>query len=218
MKGDVVLTGEIHYQVAKQLAPSLLNEIRNANRKFIISVAGESGSGKSETTEAIFEVLHNAGIVTLILQQDDYFIFPPKANDAKRRRDSSWVGPHEVKIDLLNSHLTKFRKGAETITKPLVDHTLNVITTEKIDIFDKKVAIVEGTYTSLLDNIDYRIFIARTYIETRTHRENRRRNAFELDRFTEQVLKIEHKIISSHSVKADVTINSDYSVTVNKKV
>ncbi len=36
--------------------------------------------------------------------------------------------------------------------------------------------IAEGTYTTLLPNADTRVFIDRTYLETRAHREKRARH------------------------------------------
>jgi uridine kinase len=212
MKGDIIIVEAHHYQVAEQIVNSLIASIKQIGRGYSISVAGESGSGKSETAKAIAEILEANDVGTVILQQDDYFIYPPKSNDAKRRQDISWVGPKEVKIDLLNSNITAFCKGAASIDKPLINYTLNNVKTECIDVSDSKVVIVEGTYTTLLNDVDTRIFIARNFNETREHRQKRNRAASELDHFTEQVLKIEHKIISTHCAHADIIINSDYSI------
>ena len=54
----------------------LLPSIKRSETKFAITVAGESGSGKSETASAIADCLKNAGIAAIIFQQDDYFIHP----------------------------------------------------------------------------------------------------------------------------------------------
>ncbi len=213
MRGDSIIVEEHHRRAAAEIVPALLPEIKASKGKYTLTVAGESGSGKSETATAIAEALETEGITSVILQQDDYFIHPPKTNDRTRRQDISWVGPLEVRLDLLDAHLQAFRENADSVEKPLVDYETDSIGSEFMDIAGARVAIAEGTYTSLLDNVDSRIFIARDYEQTRAHREKRKRDAAELDPFIDEVLKIEHGIILSHQSRADIVIDTDYSVT-----
>lgn len=213
MRGDTIIIEEHHRRAAAEIAPVLLSNIRASGGKYTVSVAGESGSGKSETAAAIAEVLSQEGIDSVIFQQDDYFVYPPRSNDSARRNDIAWVGPGEVRLDLLDDHLQAFRDGAASIDKPLVDYETDSIAAEDMPTAGARVAIAEGTYTSLLANIDTRIFIARNYEETRAHREKRKRDAAELDPFIDEVLKIEHAIISEHRVRADIVIGADYTVT-----
>jgi len=214
MRGDTIIVEEHHRRAAANIMPTLLSALQSSRGKFTITVAGESGSGKSETATAIAEALAAADISGIILQQDDYFIHPPKTNDRTRRADISWVGPGEVKIDLLDAHMRAFREGIESSEKPLVDYETDSIGLETISFAEARVAIAEGTYTSLLDNVDCRIFIARDFEQTRAHREKRKRDAAELDPFIDDVLKIEHDIISAHQARADIVINADYSVSI----
>ena len=213
MRGDSIVVEEHHRLAAIEILPALLKAIESTNGKYTITVAGESGSGKSETATAIAESLADAGIASIIFQQDDYFIYPPKSNDKQRRKDISSVGPQEVKMDLLDGHLCAFRDNLELILKPLVDYETDSIGTEEIDLSTAKVGIAEGTYTSLLGNVNIRIFIDRDYTQTRKHREKRKRNLAELDPFIDEVLKIEHQIIAAHRLRANVIINADFSVS-----
>ena len=213
MKGDSIVVEDHHRLVAEELCSLLIERVEAGSGKYVITVAGESGSGKSETAAAIAEMLSAQDVTTIIFQQDDYFIYPPKSNDARRRDDISKVGPHEVKVKLLDSHLQKFRDGVKNIEKPLIDYEGDTIDSEELHLAGIQVAIAEGTYTSLLENVDMRIFIARDYNQTRQHREKRNRDAAELDTFIDEVLKIEHRIISSHRACADAVINADYSVS-----
>jgi len=212
MRGDTIIVEEHHRRAAAEIVPAILPQIRESSGKYAISVAGESGSGKSETATAIADALAEEGIDSVIFQQDDYFVYPPKSNDRTRRDDITWVGPQEVRLDLLDEHLDAFRDGAASIDKPLVVYETDSVTTEDMPTADARVAIVEGTYTSLLENVDTRVFIARDYKETRAHREKRKRDAAELAPFIDEVLKIEHAIISEHCARADIVINADYSV------
>ena len=214
MRGDTIIVEEYHRWAAAEILPVLLIEIGASNDKYTITVAGESGSGKSETASAIAQALEQNGITSVILQQDDYFVHPPKSNDCVRRQDIAWVGPQEVKLKLLDSHLQAFRDNTDSVDKPLVDYETDCIGEEQLALAQARVAIAEGTYTSLLDNVDTRIFIGRDFEQTRAHREKRKRDAAELDPFIEEVLKIEHDIISAHRARAHIVINADYSVTV----
>ncbi len=213
MRGDTIIVEAHHRKAAEAIISLILPEIEASPGSYTISVAGESGSGKSETATAIAEALAEHGISNAIFQQDDYFVYPPKTNDSTRRKNIGWVGPQEVRLDLLDGHLQAFLADAESIEKPLVIYETDSITSEEIAVKNVRVAIAEGTYTSLLDNVGTRIFIDRDFSETRAHREKRKRDKSELDPFIDEVLIIEHDIISSHKFRADIVINADYSVT-----
>jgi len=212
MRGDTIIIEPHHRAAAQAIVPMVLPRIAASHGKYAMTVAGESGSGKSETATAIAERLAEHGIASVILQQDDYFVYPPKSNDKARRKDIGWVGPQEVRLDLLDEHLRQFLAGAESIEKPLVIYEDDRIDTETLVLKDAAVAIAEGTYTTLLDNADTRIFIDRSYEDTRAHREKRKRDAAELDPFIDKVLQIEHGIISAQKARADIVIGKDYSV------
>ena len=120
MRGDTIIIEAHHRKAAEAIIPLILPEIEASPGRYTISVAGESGSGKSETATAIAEALAEHGISSAIFQQDDYFVYPPKTNDSTRRKDIGWVGPQEVRLDLLDGHLQAFLADAESIEKPLV--------------------------------------------------------------------------------------------------
>jgi uridine kinase len=210
MKGDKIIIQPHHERAARQVGERVIPEITTASKRVIITIAGESGAGKSEIAEALRQVLSESGIATVILQQDDYFVYPPKSNEAERRKDIYWVGTQEVRLDLMDENLSHVRAGAATIIKPLVDYDANIIGEETIELDGVEVVLVEGTYTTLLDNADRRVFIDRTYLDTKDARALRAREA--QDDFLEQVLTIEHGIISSHKPRADYIVTRDYEV------
>ncbi len=215
MKGDVVVVEENHRRAAAEIVPHLLAEIRGRSRRSTISVAGESGSGKSETGVAIAEALAAHDVRAVVLGQDDYFVLPPTSNDAKRRQDDAWLGPHvEVRLDLLDEHLVAARDGAGEIVKPLIDYDADSVEDETIDLSGVDVVIAEGTYTSLLKHVDHRVFIARNRLDTLEHRQKRNRGNEVGDPFIEGVLKLEHKIIAGHRFLADFVITRDDDVIV----
>jgi uridine kinase len=213
MKGDVIVLEEYHRRAAQEIVYGILEQIKNKTSRYILTVAGESGSGKSETGVAIQEQLEKVGIRSVILGQDDYFRLPPKSNDARRREDPEWLGPHiEVRLDALERNLIDAIAGAKEITKPLVDYDRNLIEQETLSLEEIKVVIAEGTYTSLLKHVDTRVFIARNRRDTLEHRRKRNRGEEAGDPFIEQVLGIEHKIIAGHRQLADFVISKEYDV------
>ena len=210
MEGDIILVGEEHRRAAGIIIDRLIDDIRESDQRFTITVAGESGSGKSETGQALKEALDDRGVPTVVLQQDDYYVLPPKFNDAARRANFAWVGTTEVRLDLLDEHLEAAQTGADSIAKPLVKYDENRIDEETISYEGVEVVIAEGVYTSLCDHVDRRVFIARNRLETMEHRMKRGREDF--DPFIEEVLVTEHEIISQHRSRADVIISRDYDV------
>jgi uridine kinase len=213
MKGDILVIEEYHKRAAREIVPQIVEQIRKKNTRYIITVAGESGSGKSETSQAIANELENYGIKSVVLGQDDYFILPPKANDTKRREDPDWLGPHvEVKLDILNQNLKDAIQDKSEIKKPLVDYDANTIDEETICLDGVKVVIAEGTYTSLLKYVDTRIFITRNWLDSLEHRQKRNRGNEVGDAFIERILATEHKIISGQKQLADFLITNEYDV------
>jgi uridine kinase len=205
MKGDKLLIDSHHTGRAQEICAELDGSV---SQGFTLTVAGESGSGKSELAFEIARLLSESGKATGILQQDDYFVFPPKTNHEMRRRNIEQVGPYEVKLDFLDSNLRSFKRGEQSIFKPLVYYEENRMTTEELDVGEFVALIAEGTYTSLLSFVDFRVFIDRDYHQTLEARKRRARDVF--DDFIVDVLEREHRIISQHKERADVIVTTEF--------
>jgi uridine kinase len=210
MIGDRLIIKDNHRRAAEQIVERILPELRSSPRIYTITIAGESGSGKSETGQAVADALNTRNLKTLVLQQDDYFVHPPKTNDRTRRRDIGWVGMQEVRLDLLDQHLAQARSGARRIVKPLVVYGEDRITEENVSLRGIAAVVAEGTYTTALVNVDTRVFIDLNYLETLQSRLERAREA--QDDFLEKVLEIEHRIISAHKSRADYLIDKQYQL------
>jgi uridine kinase len=208
MKGDILIIHNLHRKAARQAVELMLPEISGFDGKYCITVAGESGAGKSEIAAAIAAVLEKKGYPAYIFQQDDYFIYPPKTNAAKRKEDIGWVGMQEVKLSQLDANIEAARTGTGIIEKPLVIFNEDLITSETADLGNYKVLIAEGTYTTALKQADCRIFIDRNQEDTKKARLKRGRE--KQDAFLEQILRIEHGIISAQKKNADIIITRQY--------
>lgn len=207
MLGDELVIERHHTERAKEIVEVLEDRITSIN-KFVITVAGESGSGKSELSSEIARIARERGVSTGILQQDDYFVFPPRTNHEMRKKNIDQVGTYEVKLDFLDSNLRSFKMGNESVYKPLVDYNADSITTEVKEVGKYRILIAEGTYTTTLEFADFKIFIDRNYKQT--YQDRKRRGRDKMEPFVEDVLEREHEIISSHRDRADLLITSDY--------
>jgi uridine kinase len=207
MIGDKLIIEQHHTDRAAEICPVLTERLQPGER-FTLTVAGESGAGKSELAYEIYRLLNEQGIQAGILQQDDYFVFPPKTNHEMRRRNLEQVGPYEVKLDFLDANLRSYRRGHSPIYKPLVVFDEDRVTTEEMEVGDLAVLIAEGTYTSLLQFVDFRVFIDRDYHQTLEARQRRGRD--KLEPFLMDVLEREHQIISLHKPLADLVIPADF--------
>lgn len=205
MIGDKMLITEFHRNAAALILPAVLAEMKKTGGSVIVTVAGESGSGKTETAHCLGEMLAEHGKKSVVLCQDDYFRLPPKTNHQHRIEDISWVGPGEVRLDLMASHALALKQHPEhPMIKPLVHFEEDEIITETIEPQRWDAVIVEGCYTSLLLVAGVRGFLDRTFRQTKQARLARARDpALE---FLEHVLEIEHNEIRMHKGCADVVV------------
>lgn len=214
MDNNLSIGNKSHQTVAAEIISHLLQQIRQKETVYILSVAGESGSGKTETGAALYQKLEQTGIKALVLNQDNYFHYPPAQNDAHRKSDQHWLGPHaEVNMDLLQQNINNALAGAQEIEVPSIDYHANTKISLRLSLTGIRVLILEGTYVSLLKNIDARIFITSTYIDTLPYRRKRNRGNEVNDPFVENILATEHKIIAGHRYLADYLVSPKLEVT-----
>ena len=208
MRGDILVIGDHHRQAAKGILDLIHDEIGKEESKYLVTIGGESGAGKSEVAYSLKGLLDGMGMDSYILQQDDYFEYPPLTNAGMRKKDIRRVGPGEVKLDVLNENIRLIRSGEPFLEKPLVVFQEDRITKETVDLRLYRVIIIDGTYTTLLEPVDCRVFIDRDREDTKADRQ--RRNREQQDEWLEQILKIEHRIISQHKQRADIIINKEF--------
>lgn len=173
-------------------------------RRLVIGVAGESGSGKSTVAAQLADALNARHIPTAFINQDNYFIRPPRTNHEFRVQDLSSVGPHEVQLALIGEHIAAFRAGG-TVTAPAVNYPENRFDTTTRDFGGLQVLIVEGTYVLLLDDLDVRVFLEATHADTHERRMARNRDIWEP--IIDTILDIEHRLIAPHAERAHWVID-----------
>jgi uridine kinase len=209
MIGDKVVPKPHHKQAARKIFALLEQQLFDI--RLTIAIAGESGSGKSEIAFELAELFAAKDKPALILQQDDYFFYPPKSNHQMRLKNIKHVGLTEVNLSLLNRHLGAFKMSPhKPVEKPLVIFEEDRITRESVQLDEFEILIAEGTYTTVLSSADVRVFIDRSFEQTKAARLERGRDT--IDEFSEQVLQIEHDIISKHKKMASIIVDKNYDV------
>jgi len=205
--GDRLVITDYHRAGAAQVLVALQERLATATRPLGVAIAGESGSGKSETAHCLAAMLEATGKRAIVLGQDDYFRLPPKTNHRRRLQDISWVGPDEVRLELMDAHIAALKADATApLAKPIIDFEADRINNEMLELDRLDVIVAEGTYTCMLKNVDCRAFINRSYHQTKKARLTRGRDPN--IEFIENVLAIEHEIIRTQKDIADVVIDA----------
>lgn len=195
--------------LATSLTSMVIRHLRlPRDARAVIAVAGESGSGKSTTAASLARELSAGGIPTGLIHQDDYFFRPPRTNHEYRLLDLRHVGPHEVNLELMQSHVDAFLAGSDGVEGPAVDYPANRFVTRPLDFSALQALIVEGTYVFRLRGIDVRLFLDATHEDTKERRRVRNRD---IDApVIDQILAIEHEIISQQAPQADIVVDRDF--------
>jgi len=178
--------------------------------KPMVSIGGESGSGKTETAMALYRYVQRIGKNPVILHQDDYYHLVPAQNHQKRLEDIQWVGLQEVDFALIKEHMMAYKGGASHVRLQKINFAENTKSELVTDMGNFDFLIVEGTYVSSIAEVDYRIFLTHDYHQTIQNRLSRGREPF--DPFIEQVLSIEHQIVRAYREQADIVIDHQYNI------
>jgi uridine kinase len=199
--------GALNTGAVSQLVDQLVAEQLLDGRRLVIGVAGESGSGKSTAAAQLADMLNARGIPTAFINQDNYFIRPPRTNHEFRLQDLANVGPHEVQLALIAEHVEAFRAGG-TVTAPAVNYPANRFDTEARDFAGLQVLIVEGTYVLMLDGLDVGVFLEATHRDTHERRMARNRDIWEP--IIDTILDIEHRLIAPQADRAHWLIDREF--------
>jgi uridine kinase len=115
-----------------------------------------------------------------------------------------------VNLALLQKHVDLFKDGVHQITIPVVDYINSCFENLELQLNKVDVLIIEGVYSFLLDGVNFGIFMERNYLQTKEIRKQRKREVY--DAYVEQILEIEHSIIAPLIKKADMVIDTNYTI------
>lgn len=211
MIGDVLLIEQKHERVARELAAKIR---RRKFDRLVISIGGESGSGKSEVAETLRAVLKSEGFQVKILHLDNYYkISPVIRNEHRKKHGMDAVGLHEINWDVLEENISAFRAGKPT-TLPFLDLYTNQEDKLITEFSNIDIVIVEGLYACGA-SADIRVLIDLTYHDTKKAQVKRKKEKVDKLRF--MVLEKEHTEVNKLRKDTDYFISPDFKLVSNRK-
>ena len=142
--------------------------INQPKRKILISITGESASGKSTICSNIKKCVEKNNLPISIVNTDNYFndisdlIKQYGTFDALRDAGYDVDSPHNFQLELLRDDIEKLASGYDVkIPQYLVNGT-GISVPNAIDVKSEKIIIVEGmaaTYKEVHDMFDIKIYI-----------------------------------------------------------
>ncbi|MFC2115542.1 uridine kinase [Bacteroidota bacterium] len=212
MLGDILLIQESHKNAAARIKEIMMKDCaaKAKDYKYIVAMSGESGSGKSELSHSLAQLLKPEKIRVKIIHTDNYYKVPPLLRTEWRKtKGLNSIGINEYDWNLIHQNIREFKEGREAMM-PCID-----IIPEQVDklITDfKKVdmLVVDGLYAIKTRQVDLRVFIDLTYRETKMTQIIRGKEP--MDAWRAKVLEREHLSVISLKPMADLIINKNYEV------
>lgn len=225
MPGDQIRIGDSHISKAQTVFPVLIDKLNHmkeddpSRSKFVVSVYGGSGVGKSEIASLLSFYLNDAGIPSYIMSGDNYPHRIPKYNDAERERIhaeggvealTSYLGSElEINFKEVNEILRLFHSGEEVIYLRRMGRAETELWYEPVRLGGAEVLVLEWTHgnNDHLRGIDIPIFLSSTPAETLAHRIRRGRDGNPDSPFITMVLGIEQDLLTSQVQKAGIIVS-----------
>ena len=230
MPGDKVKIGEDHIRKAQTIFPLIVKEIERlqaaepSRSKFVVSVYGGSGVGKSETASLLSFYLNEAGIGAYTMSGDNYPHRIPANNDAERERvyeeggvDAlrEYLGSElETNFKEVNEILRLFHSGEKVIYLRRMGRSEKELWYEPVDFSNIQVLVLEWTHgnNAHLRGVDVPVFLGSTPAETLAHRIARGRDGNPDSPFVTMVLGLEQDLLTSQAGTAAIIISKSGDV------
>jgi len=219
MIGDILLINDLHRSAARELADKVLEDKARKEKendgmyKYIVAISGESGAGKSELSYSLALHLKQYDIRVKVLHADNYYLIPPLLRREWRMSQGvDAVGKEEYDWELINRNIQDFREDRVS-TLPYIDIISGQIDRLTTDFQKIHLLVVDGLYAINAEDLDMRVFIELTYLETKMAQLIRGKEAN--DDFRIRVLEKEHQSVLSLKPMADMVVTRDFNVISN---
>lgn len=197
MLGDRKLFKKEHYIKAKIIKPLIMQKY--FHKKLIISLGGESGTGKTEIASIIQERLWNKHKIRCkTIHIDDYYFSSwQDRNDIRKKKGIKSVGINEINWELINKITKTFKSKSKVLRVQRIHKYTNCIEYVKTDNQNIDILLFEGLYANNIKDADIQIFLEGTYNQTKNFRKERKKE--EQTTFRDRILQKEHKEIQKLS-------------------
>jgi uridine kinase len=211
MLNDVLLINENHRKAARQIL-DILNKTYSLEEisKLVITIGGESGSGKSEISHEVSRFLREYGIYAKIIHTDNYYkIKPSIRNDWRKARNFDEVGLEEIDWDHVENNITDFKNDNKKAVLPCIDILTDQVDTLITNFEEIRILILDGLYC-LNTTADLHFMIDLTYHETKKAQLLRGKEILDENRL--KILEKEHQSVQSLRNRATYFINKDFDI------
>lgn len=164
-KADPRLFLDIKTDFLERFLDRLINQ---PQKRILISITGESASGKSTICSRIEKTSNELNLPISILNTDNYFNdisdLIQEYGDFDALRDSGYDvdSPNNFQLDLLKSDLEKLANGKDVRTPKYLVNGTGVSVANCIPVKSRKIVVVEGmaaTYSQVQNAFDIKIYI-----------------------------------------------------------
>ena len=212
MLGDILLINDMHKEAACSIKEYVLKELKKKEDgyRYIVSISGESGSGKSELAHTLGKALKENSIRVKVIHSDNYYKIQPLLREEWRRNKGfDKIGIDEYDWVKINRTIRDFKEGQECMI-PCIDQIPEQVDKLITDFGKIDLLIIDGLYAIKTENVDIKIFIDLTYHETKINQIIRMKEA--MNEFRLQILEQEHKNVVSLKPLADLIVDKSYMV------
>lgn len=232
MPGDKINIEEEHITKANTLFQEVMRWLalmpeEDGASKYVISIYGGSGVGKSEIASVLAFYLNFYNIGTYILSGDNYVRERPCINDLRREEILSKEGieglkrylgsKDEIDFNSLNEVIDMFKSGESLIHLYRLTRDYLQSWKELVHFSKNYILIVEWTHgnNSNLRGIDFPIYLHSSPQETLEHRKKRKRDSNTDSNLISQVLEIEQELLVTQASRARVILSKKGEVLIN---
>lgn len=209
MLGDTILFQQEHYVKKDYLLKKFLPLFQE--KKTVITISGESGTGKTEIAKLLQADLWNLfSIRAKVIHVDDYYKVTWQRRTAWRKlRGLDIIGCDEINWEKLKSVIKTFKSDAKKLYAQKIHKFTDSIEYVIANNRNIDVLIVEGLYAgcpcqNMEKYLDYNVFLEGSVKETKEFRLKRKKEV--MDSFRDLVLKKEHEAIQKIRKTAHLVI------------
>jgi uridine kinase len=215
MLGDVLLINDLHKHAAQQILDYMMpirdeKLVQDPDYKFIVGISGESGAGKSELSHSLALLLKAKNIRVKVIHADNYYKIPPLLRKEWRlSKGLNVIGPNEYDWDLLNKNIKEFKE--DMIARiPCIDIIPEQVDDLITDFQKINLLIIDGLYAIKANQVDLKVFLELTYLETKMMQLMRGKE--EVDEYRTKILEREHMGVMSLKPLAELYVDKNYDV------
>jgi len=211
MQNNLIRISDKHENAAATILERIEPEIES-NKKYVLGISGEVGSGKATVAFALARILKKKGIIARILYLDNYYIIPPGERKAWRMKYGiENIGPKELDWHKINANIQDFLNGRKAVM-PCVDLISGMTDTLETHFEEVEVLILAGLYSIMAEPLHLKVFIELTYKETLEVQKALGKE--EMDEFRLSILEKEHEEVMNLKPTADFYIDFDTSMEI----